>query len=40
MRNPPWPLMLCLGIVGGAIGTVGLAYLLAAIKIDEQFRSH
>lgn len=35
MSRPPWPLAFLLGVFCGAVGTIGLAYLLAAAGIDK-----
>lgn len=40
MNRVPWPVVLVTGIVGGAVGTIGLAFLLAATKLDEIINPH
>lgn len=35
-RPLPWPVLVCFGVIGGAIGTVGLAILIAKIEWDRR----
>lgn len=35
MDRVPWPIVLTAGIIGGAVGTIALAYVIAASKIES-----